>query len=445
MKNWKRAAALVALVALVAGACGDSDDDADEAGATTSAGDGATTTAAADTTAAPETTGATETTGGAATTGAGAAEGEPILVGWHNLEGGVISLPEIREGFETAVDYINTELGGVNGRPIEVLVCNVDGSPESSVGCANQFVENDVVTAAQGVDIGGDALLPILAEAGVAEVGWLPFGPQQRLAVGDAFFFGSASPSFAMSSVLALQELGAQKIEFIFQDVPSAHSYQDDVIAPLAEELGLEINTQFYDPAAPDWATITATAMASQPDAIGSPAIPEPDCVGMVTALKAANYTGDIWGAGCSVFIDVLGPEVAQGVYTYADVYIPDVMADAPPEVAEELQTYVDLMTAAGLEDKIEGFAQGGFGVAMDLYTALSQMEGDIDSTTFLEHMQTATGRRFMGQDFNCDGSAWPGETACQVGVIIYQVGPDGNRVMASDGFADISEYVPTG
>src|SRR6185369_15145781 len=96
---------------------------------------GAATTAAA---------GATTTASGAATTAAAApvaadSSKPPVLVGFHNLEGGVISLPEIRQAFESGVKYVNEELGGINGRPMKAETCNLDITPESSVNCANQF------------------------------------------------------------------------------------------------------------------------------------------------------------------------------------------------------------------------------------------------------------------------------------------------------------------
>jgi len=56
-----------------------------------------------------------------------------VLVGFHNLEGGAISLPQIREAFLAGVNYVNEELGGINGRPMKADTCNLDVTPESSV------------------------------------------------------------------------------------------------------------------------------------------------------------------------------------------------------------------------------------------------------------------------------------------------------------------------
>src|SRR5205823_3077408 len=112
----------------------------------------------------------------ASTAAGGAANGEPITLGLTNLEGGAISLPEVRNGMEAAIAYVNQH-GGVNGRPFKLLRCDVDGSPEKSVDCGNKFVEGKVMVAVEGVDVGADAMLPILKDAGIPLVGHVPFGP----------------------------------------------------------------------------------------------------------------------------------------------------------------------------------------------------------------------------------------------------------------------------
>ncbi|MGH9289238.1 MAG: ABC transporter substrate-binding protein, partial [Acidimicrobiales bacterium] len=57
------------------------------------------------------------------------ATGEPIRIGFVNSEGGAFSVPELRVGNEVAETYINDQLGGVKGRPLQVTRCTTDGSP----------------------------------------------------------------------------------------------------------------------------------------------------------------------------------------------------------------------------------------------------------------------------------------------------------------------------
>src|SRR5689334_1398180 len=106
MRHWQRVAAIVAVGCMVTAACGDSGKKNNASSSNTTASSGSATTAAS---------------GGAAT-------GEPITLGLTNMEGGAISLPEVRNGMEAAIAYVNAH-GGVNGRPFKLLRCDVDGSP----------------------------------------------------------------------------------------------------------------------------------------------------------------------------------------------------------------------------------------------------------------------------------------------------------------------------
>src|SRR4051794_35415319 len=152
MSTTRALTAVVAAAALIGlAACGG--DNSSSNSATTAAA--ATTSASASAAAGAETTAA----GGGPTTAApqkADPNKPPVLVGFHNLEGGSISLPEIRLAFLSGINYVNEELGGINGRPMKALTCNLEPTPESSVKCANEFVEKNVVVAVQGVDPSAD-------------------------------------------------------------------------------------------------------------------------------------------------------------------------------------------------------------------------------------------------------------------------------------------------
>ena len=60
---------------------------------------------------------------------------------------------------------------------MEAETCNLDVTPESSVNCANQFVEKNVVVAVQGVDVAADAALPIWKQAGLVDIAFAGFTP----------------------------------------------------------------------------------------------------------------------------------------------------------------------------------------------------------------------------------------------------------------------------
>ena len=82
-----------------------------------------------------------------------AAAGEPVRIGYANSEA---LLPEATVGLRAAVEYVNAELGGVGGRPLEVVECQVN-SPEDAASCGAQFANDDsIVLVLTGVILQGN-------------------------------------------------------------------------------------------------------------------------------------------------------------------------------------------------------------------------------------------------------------------------------------------------
>lgn len=373
---------------------------------------------------------------------AGGADAGPVVIGFHNMEGGAMSFTQVSGAAEAAVADIN-DRGGVNDRQLELMICGTDGSPESSIDCANKFVEADVAAAVSGLDIGADAMLPILADAGIPEVGYLPFGEQQRFDDNSAFF-GSPTPANAIAVMTTLRDLGARKVVMFSTETPTVRAFYEDVVESTAEDFGLEVDTIFYPAVGTDWTLIVNSGISGGVDAVATIGAPEQDCVGIVSALDAAGFDGPIFMAACSAFVPVL-QDTAAGVYTYSDFWWPSARDLADPATQEDIDRYLAAMERAGHGPfSNDGLAIRAYAAVENLASALATIEGPVDGAA-VSHALRTSGHHdgFMGQSFNCDRSAWPGETACSVGVVIWQVNDQLELDMISDGYLDLSEYRP--
>ena len=180
MKRSKGALVSLAVAALLLAACGSDDNSSDG----TTAATGAATTAGSAATAArrrrPAATTSGGTGGGTATTGAPQKADDsksPVLVGFHNLEGGADLAAGDPRGLRVRHQLRQRGARRDQRPPDEADSCKLDLTPESSVNCANQFVEKNVVMAVQGVDVAADAALPVLKQAGIVEFGFFAFTP----------------------------------------------------------------------------------------------------------------------------------------------------------------------------------------------------------------------------------------------------------------------------
>jgi branched-chain amino acid transport system substrate-binding protein len=446
MGRSRRLVIAVSAAALLLAACGGDDDDSSGA-ATTAAGAAATTPAAAGAT----TTAASASTssGGAAPTTAAPAKADaskpPVLVGFHNLEGGAISLPEIRWGFESGVNYVNEELGGINGRPLKAEECELDVTPESSVNCANQFVEKNVVAAVQGVDVAADAALPILKQAGIVEIGFFAFSPAMNKAKGDAYFTLFANEDNYAGDLVTQQQLGAKSEAVVMADLPTSKSLDQDVIQPTAKKLGMQVKA-FYYPTSVDWTTFAATIVATSPDAVSFPAAEDQVCLAAVPALRTAGFTGYIHASSCSEIIDKLDAKTLEKVINHNEYYYPS-FTSIPPKAEQDIDIFMRYIKRDHPDFKSLVYTQLGFHIAVQAADMLRQVPGDINAASVKAAMPNTKGEMFFrdtGDRYDCSGAnSWPDTSACSSSEFFTKVTPDKKKELLPDQPPDLSGVRP--
>lgn len=395
------------------------------------------TTEAAAGTEAPAGTGATE--------GPVAADSSlsPVLVGLHNLEGGSVSLPELREAFEAGAEYVNTELGGINGHPMEVDSCNVDFTPETSINCANKFVDDNVVVSVTGADFVFDAALPILQEAGIVDLTPFAAGPLSNTAQGDVYSLTYSNEEGFAASLVLLSTLGVTSVAQLHADIPAMQAAMTDTVEPVADTLGLEIQPYFYTSGQTDWPTFAATALTGNPDAVNIYAT-DADCIGAVQALRDAGFDGPIVAGVCVSLATQLDPALLENVYVGSTYYNPD-MVNVPADVQPDVDTFTSYVDWASLTTP--GSAIQGFYMAVMTADMLRQVPGDeITAADAKANLGNASGRTFLrGGEYDCSKPTWPGTTACSTGFIYSSITDDGKFEVLPDQPVDVSGVVPAG
>jgi branched-chain amino acid transport system substrate-binding protein len=366
------------------------------------------------------------------------ATGEPIKIGFVNNEGGAFSVPELRIGSEVATGYVNNTLGGVNGRPLEVVRCAADGSPEKSIDCANKFVEAKVAVVVQGVDLGGDALLPILGAAKVPFVGHVQFGPKQMFDP-NAYFFGAAALAYGAAALKFYAGEGVGSISWFLPDEPSSHAFTDTVLRPVADKLGIEYKSIYYSAAKPNWPVLAATVASDPPDVSGSIVGTDAQCASFVRALRGVGYRGRILAASCTGLHKAVGAQAAHVDIDF-DHWSQSDPRSAPPWKQQEIADYVGAMKAAGHGKLVPGNAVLAFSDTLTLVKILSTIHGPIDGGSVAAALRATKGiDSFLGPPITCD-HGWNGNSACHTGVLFYSYERNGSLTARTPNFVDISE-----
>jgi branched-chain amino acid transport system substrate-binding protein len=247
-----RCIAVAAALALALAACGGDDDD------TVSSEDDATTSSSGE--AAVSNEWALGYTGG--TEGPADDTLEPIRIGYINQEGGVPAFPEATIGIDAAVEYVNEELGGVQGHPVELVDCVVQAE-EDGQRCATEMLNNDdVAFVMTGVMVvGNGSLSTVLSGKKPVFIGF-PAVPEDFVA-SDAFAFtpGAVGVVRGMSTFVGEYLDGVETVAIVHADNASGQASADVFLKPGLAEYGI---TDVKTVGVPDTATGPDLAAAIQ-------------------------------------------------------------------------------------------------------------------------------------------------------------------------------------
>jgi branched-chain amino acid transport system substrate-binding protein len=215
----------------------------------------------------------------------------PVVVGFVNQQGGqqVVGL-HATDGAEMAVKYINAELGGVDGHPIQLDTCFIASAEEEGTGCAQKFLANkNVHVVAMGAAVIGvqsfystlGGALPVVG--GVAP---LSIDGQQK---NTAVLFGDATSVLGPMGTYGRDVLHAKTAVILYPDTATATP------GALATEAGLKaagisVKMGPYPANATDLTGVLASTGAASADMV-IPAVAAPDCVNIEKAFTQQGIT----------------------------------------------------------------------------------------------------------------------------------------------------------
>ena len=215
----------------------------------------------------------------------------PVTIGFVNQQGGQQVIGQhATDGAEMAVKYINAELGGVDGHPVQLDTCFIASAEEEGTGCAQKFLANKSVDViASGAVVIGDqsfyatlgGKLPVIG--GVAPLGI--DGQQKNTAV----LFGDATSVLGPMGTYGKDVLHAKTAVILYPDTASATP------GALATEAGLKaagisVKMGPYPENATDLTGVLASTGAASADMV-IPAVAAPDCVNIEKAFTQQGIT----------------------------------------------------------------------------------------------------------------------------------------------------------
>lgn len=347
------------------------------------------------------------------------ATGEPIRLGMVNQENTAAgSYPELSQAVMAATEFINTQLGGVDGRPLEIEVCNTEFSAEGSTSCGQQFVEAEVPAVLGGIDVFGNAI-DILADNDIPYIGGIPISTQSVTSPNSFQWSGGTWGAAVAFSWYAAEELDAEKVSIVYGDFGSITHSAEDAEAVLTSR-GVEAQLVPYPIMATDISSALNAAAATEPDALLVLAA-DSGCKAGFDGVASLGLEADVFYVGaCAAptITNEVGTEKTNG----AIFNVEGPVGQEPPNPDFVLYSAVIEEYGDGLDPV--GAGTVSFRSLMNLYVILNQLDGDITPeaiTTALKAQVDAPS--FSGHPYTCDGKQYPGLPAmCSPQQILAQM-----------------------
>jgi branched-chain amino acid transport system substrate-binding protein len=359
-----------------------------------------------------------------------AAEGEPIVLGMINQENTPAgSYPELSQGVEAAMAFVNDQLGGLDGRPLELEVCNTNFSAEGSTSCGQQFVEDGVPVVLGGIDVFGNGI-EVLADNEVPFVGGIPVSEQSVQSPNSFQWSGGSWGATVAFADHAANELDAEKVAIVygeFGSITESAEYARSVL----DDAGVATQLVPYPILSTDISSAIQAAAAGEPDAIFMLAA-DTGCAAGYESMRTLGVTAQRFFTGACVSPTILGSVDAEATDgTIFNVEGP-ISTDQP---TEDGALYLAVIDQYGDGVDAMGAATVTFRSFMNLYAILRGL--GIADTTPAGITDSLAGQvdtpSFMGHAYTCDGEQFAGLPAmCSPQQILGQV-QDGELVQISD------------
>jgi branched-chain amino acid transport system substrate-binding protein len=345
--------------------------------------------------------------------------GDPIVLAMITQESGAAALPDSRLAAEAAVDYVNTELGGAAGRPLELQTCVTDGSPEQSSACANQLLEQDPVAFVGESELGTAGSVPIIEQAGVPLVGAAGVTPELVVSQ-DAFAFGlDAVGDWAGWTKYLVTDGGASTINLINLDIPAAPVFES-VVRSVAEANGAEVGTVVSLPLS---TTDPSAQMAAATDG-------DPDVIMAVTSAQLCVPVAQAHASiapQASLFLPGIcaSPQTIEAAGAAVDGALVGLGSLNPYNTEDpEVSTYRRTLDTYGEDVPLSQFAGNAFTAVMNLKAVVEDLGPDGVTADGITEALRATSDMpsFMTDTATCDGGVTGSPITCVRGRRVVQV-----------------------
>jgi branched-chain amino acid transport system substrate-binding protein len=325
------------------------------------------------------------------------ATGTPLRIGYVTAgqTQAIDSRPDLAMA-QATVKYMNEHLGGVAGRPVQLVTCFDQTTPAGATACANQMVAAKVPIVLQAEPANAAAELRIYTAAKVPYFAWAA-ADASMLESPNASVIGNPLTILAAPIKLAKDD-GVSKVAMIYTDVPAAAALKG-IGVPLYKNAGIGLVPAAVPLGTPDLTPQVQAALSAGAKeflVVGDNSL----CVDSIKALKTLGYSGKV----VSNMNCLTGTNAVPGGFdglVLSNTWTPD-----PNNADVALYRAIADTYAPGVQAEA-GIAEAGYGMMMGFARAMKGLQpNEVTSAGMaaqLKAMAPETMPLLSGETFQCN------------------------------------------
>jgi branched-chain amino acid transport system substrate-binding protein len=335
----------------------------------------------------------------------------PVTIGWVNEQGGPPSqtFPQATLAAQATVKYINSQLGGVHGHPVQLSTCFIAAVEAQGTTCGDQMVNTKGVEAiAEGIDAVGNASMFGVVNGAIPTLVGVSADPADDTGKNVFELEGSGtSATVAFGPFLRSQYPNDKTVAIAYQNLPGAVPISQG-IQKSAEQAGFTVTMIPY--------SSTATDMIAQATQMEQAQITVPDC-GFVDCPLMAKAMSEI-GATKPALSVPLWNALPGAAYPGGDLphwiageATANLSSPQDPGVAAYYKTIEGVgLSAANANNAFSGVAFGSLLLAVKLMDEIPF--SSLTPAAITAKLKAYTGPIPLGPTaINCTGTLFPADT----------------------------------
>jgi branched-chain amino acid transport system substrate-binding protein len=318
----------------------------------------------------------------------------PVEIGFVNQEGSVPSYAEQRKAMEPAVEFVNTKLGGIEGHPIKMTTCIVQGEAEGQK-CGAQFLNEGLQVIQYGLIVEGEnaffktigGKVPVLIDVATAAA---------SLEAENAYTYTAGGPAVVSGMAYGAERHGYKAVSLISSANPVGKFAAEEVLGPALEKGGSTVTTTFVDDGAsqPEFTSALQAAGASSADAVLQLPPGGTQCNYLLQGLKQLGLEKPVintYTCYAPEVLEAFGGSGPEGVEIWG-------YTENPHLETEQSKVFQNVMTAYGQEAAaFQGVSSMSFSDVLTLAKLGNEIGFDkLSAKTWAEAIKGYEGEAFM-------------------------------------------------